>query len=84
MARLYVGNVPYAATAEDILAILLMAPLSHTPTIRLVQPPTHTTHLGYAWVTVHEDDVEHAIEEVNGYDLQGRYLVCRRAPAGKD
>jgi len=68
---LYVGNMPYNATEDDLRE--LFEPFGPVAEIRIIGSK------GFGFVDVPEENVAAAIEAVNGKDLSGRTLTVNEA-----
>jgi RNA recognition motif-containing protein len=68
---LYVGNMPYNATEDDLRE--LFEPFGPLAEIRIIGAK------GFAFVDVPEENVAAAIEAINGKDLSGRTLTVNEA-----
>jgi cold-inducible RNA-binding protein len=67
---LYVGNIPYSANEETLTTAF--APYS-AGNVRIVEGR------GFAFLDVNSDQVEAAIEGMNGKSMEGRTLVVNEA-----
>ena len=78
MKRLYVGNLNFATTEDEIRAAF--EPHGEIDSIHLVQDRDTGRSRGFAFVEmVDEDQAEQAIAALNGTDLSGRDLVVNEA-----
>lgn len=68
---LYVGNLPYNATEEDLRS--LYDPWGPVQDVRIVQGR------GFGFVDVPAENAQEAIDETNGKDFQGRTLTVSEA-----
>jgi len=77
--KLYVGNVAYTATESDLADFISgkgINPLS----VAIIKDKYTERSKGFCFVTVeNEEDVEKAIEALNGQDFQGRPLTVSKA-----
>jgi len=70
---IYVGNLPYTATEEDITG--LFAAYGPVERVKLVTDRETGRSKGFAFVTLGDQtQLDAAIEALNGYDYQGRAL----------
>ena len=70
---IYVGNLPYSATEEDVSALFA----SHGPVerVKIITDRETGRSKGFAFVTLgDQSQLNAAIEALNGYDYQGRAL----------
>lgn len=68
---LYVGNMPYSATEDQLRA--LFDPFGPIAEIRIIGDK------GFGFVEIPEENMEAAIEATNGQDLGGRALTVNEA-----
>lgn len=68
---LYVGNMPYSATENDIRE--LFEPFGPIADVRIIGDK------GFGFVEIPEENMEAAIEANNGKDLNGRPLTVNEA-----
>ena len=82
--RLFVGNIPYAATEQDLHE--LFARCGAVSSVRVITDFDTGRSKGYAFVEmVRPEDAEKAIRELNNTALSGRTIVVNEArprPAG--
>ena len=76
--NLYVGNIPYAASEEDLRELF-----GKTGTVQSVSIPTDMAtgrSRGFAFVEMaSNEEAEKAISEINQTELQGRRLTVNEA-----
>ena len=78
MKRLYVGNLNFATTEDDIKAAF--EPHGEIDSVYLVQDRDTGRSRGFAFVEMADaDQAEQAIAALNGTDLSGRDLVVNEA-----
>ena len=68
---LYVGNLTYSASEEEVRA--LFEPFGPITEIRIIG------NKGFGFVDIPEENMESAIEAVNGKELGGRTLTVNEA-----
>ena len=82
--RLYVGNLPYKATDEELTALFSQA--GAVDNVRVMRDQATGRARGFAFVEmVSDDDAQKAISQFNEYQMDGRALVVNEArpkPAG--
>jgi cold-inducible RNA-binding protein len=72
--KLYVGNLPFSATEEEINSVFS----PYTPTsVAIVNDRETGRSRGFAFVEV--EDADRAVQEINGSDMGGRKLVVNEA-----
>jgi nucleolin len=72
--KIYVGNLPFDTTKEDLMAYYTEQ--GEVVEVYIPVNPATGTGRGYAFVTMKEEDVEKAIEATNGIEFMGRPLVA--------
>ena len=84
--RLYVGNLPYKTTDEDLTALFSRA--GAVDNVRVMRDQATGRARGFAFVEmVSDEDAQKAINEFHQYQMEGRALVVNEArpkPAGGD
>lgn len=73
---LYVGNLPYSVTEDEIRAIF--EPFGPIEEVRLIQ------NKGFAFVEIPEENLANAIETTNGQDMGGRAMTVNEARPRSD
>lgn len=71
--KIYVGNLPFDATKEDLIEYY--GEQGEVLEVYIPINPATGTGRGYAFVTMKEGDVDSAIESTNGIEFMGRPLV---------
>ena len=77
MARIYVGNLPFSTTDEELRALF-----SQHGTVESVSLPTDRETgrpRGFAFVDMKQADAARAMQSLNGKDLGGRALRVSEA-----
>ncbi len=74
--RLYVGNIPFKTTADELKAMFDQH--AEVVTVDVVKDRDSGQPRGFAFVEV-ESGVEAAIEALNGAEMQGRRIVVNEA-----
>ena len=77
MTTLYVGNLPWT-TSEDDLAELF-SPLGEVKSTRIITDRESGRSRGFGFVEVNDEDAEKVIDAMNGKDLGGRELIVNEA-----
>jgi len=76
--RLYVGNLPYKTTDEDLNALFSQA--GAVDTVRVMRDMATGRARGFAFVDMATDeDAQKAISQFNSYEMDGRALVVNEA-----
>lgn len=79
MKKLYVGNVPFQATEQDLSDLFAEAGVT-VDSVTLVRDRHTDQPRGFGFVEISDDDAAlNAINSVNGKDLLGRALVVNEA-----
>lgn len=76
--RLYVGNLPYGATDEDLTSLFSKA--GTVETVRVMRDMATGRARGFAFVEMANDaDAQKAISDFHQYQMDGRALVVNEA-----
>lgn len=76
--RLYVGNLPYKTTDEDLNELFSRA--GAVDNVRVMRDQATGRARGFAFVEmVSDEDAQKAIEEFHQYEMEGRALVVNEA-----
>ena len=79
MKKLYVGNLPFQATEEDVGTWFTQAGVSPA-NITLVRDRFSGQPRGFGFVEVtNDEDADRAIQSLNGQDFMGRNVVVNEA-----
>jgi RNA recognition motif-containing protein len=80
--KLYVGNIPYSITAEDLR--ILFSEAGSVVSVKLVTDPATGKSKGFAFVEmISRGDAGKAVSEFNGYKLANRQIKVMPARNGK-
>jgi len=87
-SKLYVGNLPFASTAQDLEA--LFGQVGTVSVVEIIFDKFTGRSRGFAFITMaNGDEAQKAVEKFHGYELEGRALsvnIARpreeRAPGG--
>ncbi|MBP8613794.1 MAG: RNA-binding protein [Firmicutes bacterium] len=77
MRTLYVGNLPWETTSEELSE--MFSAYVNVLNCRIITDRDTGRSRGFGFVEVNDEDVEKAIEAVNGTMLGGRQLVVNEA-----
>jgi cold-inducible RNA-binding protein len=76
--RLYVGNLPYSATEEQLTDLFSRS--GQVDNVRVMRDMATGRARGFAFVEMaSDDDAQKAVTEFNEYKLEGRALVVNEA-----
>ena len=76
--RLYVGNLPYSTTEEQLTDLFSRA--GQVDSVRVMRDMATGRARGFAFVEMaSDDDAQRAISEFNDYKMEGRALVVNEA-----
>lgn len=77
MRTLYVGNLPWETTSEELSE--MFSAYVNVLNCRIITDKDTGRSRGFGFVEVNDEDVEKAIEAINGAMLGGRQLVVNEA-----
>ena len=75
--RIYVGNLPYSATEEEIRE--LFGQYGDVASVSLVSDRETGRPRGFGFVEMEEDDADKAIQNLNNFSMGGRNLRVNEA-----
>ena len=76
--RLYVGNLPYSATEDQLTELFSRA--GQVDNVRVMRDMATGRARGFAFVEMaSDDDAQRAVSELNEYQMDGRPLVVNEA-----
>jgi RNA recognition motif-containing protein len=78
LKKLYVGNLPYQATDEDVQNLFTQAGIT-VDSVTLMRDKFSGEARGFGFVQVSDGDLDRAISACNGKPLMGRPLVVNEA-----
>lgn len=74
---LYVGNLPWSITEDDLLAHF--SSQTEVKSARIITDRETGRSRGFGFVEVADEDVEKVISAVNGTEFNGRQLIVNEA-----
>ncbi|MCL5046575.1 MAG: RNA-binding protein [Actinobacteria bacterium] len=74
---LYVGNLPWATTEDDLAQAF--APHADVKSCRIITDRESGRSRGFGFVEVADEDVERAVSAMNGTMLGGREIIVNEA-----
>ncbi|MEW8507675.1 MAG: RNA-binding protein [Candidatus Thiodiazotropha sp.] len=77
MTKLYVGNLPWSATEDDVRE--LFSGIGEVQSANLILDRETRRSRGFAFVEMSQSDAEQAISQLNGKDFMGRDLRINEA-----
>ena len=78
MARtLYVGNLPWATTPQDLADVF--SPYGQVISSRIIKAKETNRSRGFGFVEVTDEDADMMVEAVNGKEYNGRILTVNEA-----
>ena len=82
MINIYVGNVPFKATQEEVEN--LFSQHGEVASVRLITDKFTGASRGFAFVQMHDEEGKQAIEKLNGAEFQGKVLRVNEARPRED
>jgi RNA recognition motif-containing protein len=77
-SKLYVGNLPFASTAQDLEA--LFGQIGTVSVVEIIFDKFTGRSRGFAFITMaNGDEAQQAVEKFHGYELEGRALAVNIA-----
>jgi RNA recognition motif-containing protein len=76
---LYIGNLPWSATAESLGELLRTEAQVDVESARVVTDRETGRSRGFGFVEVAQEHAEHAIAQLNGFEFEGRALTVNEA-----
>ncbi|MDR2152442.1 MAG: RNA-binding protein, partial [Helicobacteraceae bacterium] len=77
MKQLYVGNLPYNATEEQVRAVF--AAYGNVTAVRMMMDRETGRFRGFSFVEMDDSDATKAVENLDGKDFGGRNLRVNEA-----
>lgn len=81
MKTIYVGNLPFSATEEEVNALFSRHGTVHS--VKLITDRDTGKPRGFGFVQMEKSDADTAIEALNGTDMGGRSLRVNEAQERK-
>lgn len=75
--NIYVGNIPYKATEDDLGN--LFAEFGDVSSVKIIQDKFTGRSKGFGFVEMSDEAGANAIESLDGYEHMGRNLVVSKA-----
>ena len=75
--KLYVGNLPFQTTEDDLSD--LFAAVGAVESVRIITDRDTGRSRGFGFIEMGGEDAEKAINEFNGKDMEGRPLTVNEA-----
>ncbi|CAB1129665.1 Putative RNA-binding protein RbpE [Candidatus Hydrogenisulfobacillus filiaventi] len=74
---LYVGNLPWSTTEDQLVAAFSQH--AHVVSARIITDRETGRSRGFGFVEVEEEDADRAVEALNGTQLGGRDIIVNEA-----
>lgn len=75
--RLYVGNLPYTVTQDQLKDIF--APFGPVITVNLIIDKFSNRSKGFGFVELEDENAQNAISSLNGTEMDGRKIIVNEA-----
>ena len=75
--KIYVGNLPFRATEEELTS--LFQEVGAVESVSIITDRDTGRSKGFGFVSMNDDDAEKAIAALNGKDFAGRALTVNEA-----
>ncbi len=80
--KLYVGNLPYKTTDEDLKEIF--GKIGNVESAAVVTDKFSGRSRGYGFVEMADEDAEKAVQQLNGTEIEGRAIIVNEARPKED
>lgn len=77
MKSIYVGNLPFTATEEEVSA--LFSPFGNVESVKIITDRETGRPRGFAFVDMGDADADNAIKALEGHEMGGRSLKINEA-----
>jgi RNA recognition motif-containing protein len=77
MKKLYVGNLPFSSSEEDVRE--LFSQFGQVESVNLIQDRETGRFRGFGFVEMDSENAEDAIASLNGSDFGGRVIKVNKA-----
>jgi len=77
MKSIYVGNLPFTATEEEVRG--LFSPFGDVQSVKIVSDRETGRPRGFGFVEMADADADNAIKALEGHDMGGRALKVNEA-----
>lgn len=75
--KLYVGNLPFQTTEEDLSDLFSQA--GNVESVRIITDRDTGRSRGFGFVEMGDEDADKAVEQLNGTEMGGRPLTVNEA-----
>lgn len=83
MKTIYIGNLPFATTEEEIHQ--LFAAYGDVHSVNLIMDPGSGMSRGFGFLEMNDDDAAKAVEELDATELEGQEIrVCWARLSGEE
>lgn len=77
MKKIYVGNLPFSATEEQVRT--LFGPHGSVQSVNLINDRETGRPRGFGFVEISDEGLDAAIKALDGYEMDGRALKVNQA-----
>jgi RNA recognition motif-containing protein len=81
LKTIYVGNLPWATTEDELATVFAEKTGLEVQASRIITDRETGRSRGFGFVEVADNDLEKALEAMQGFQLDGRELVVNEARA---
>jgi len=81
MKTIYVGNIPFSSTKQDVEQLFEKHGSVHS--VKFINDRISGKFRGFGFVEMDDDDADKAIESLDGYEMDGRNLKINEAKGRK-
>jgi cold-inducible RNA-binding protein len=77
MKKIYIGNLSYQTTENDLMNLFAQA--GEVESVNIITDPDTGRSKGFGFVEMGDDDADNAITQFNGTEISGRSITVNEA-----